>query len=235
MNVIKKTRSAYLSGDVATLSGTIKKSIALISVTIVSAIGANLFIPLGGPAVLIMGAASIGAFILALITCFKPSLAEYTSPGYAVFEGVALGLISTTFERYYYGITATAVTATFVVALLMLFLWKARIIVVTDKFRSILIGLTFGVMALYLIDFIASFFSVHLLPRAGIVGIGISVIIVAIAAFNLILDFDNIENSVYAGMPKYMEYFNAFGLLMTLVWLYVEILRLLQMLQSSDD
>jgi len=232
INVIKKAQSRYYAGEVATVQGTITKALALIGVTILSAVGANVLIPLNSAAFTVMTISCIGAFILAIVTCFKPQLAEYTAPGYAVFEGVALGLISTIFERYYHGITATAVAATFVVAALMLVLWKTHVIVVTNKLRSMIVGLTMGVMALYIVDLIASFFSFHLLPRAGLIGIGISVVIVAIAAFNLVLDFDNIEQSVYHGLPKYMEYFNAFALLMTLVWLYVEILRLLQMIND---
>ena len=233
VKIISKTRSGYYAaGDIATVSGTIKKSIALIGVTVASAIGANMLLPFGGTATLALVGSTIGAFILAMITCFKPRIAEYTAPGYAVFEGVALGLISTMYERMYYGITMTAVTATFVVALLMLVLWKTHVIVVTNRFRSVVTGLTLGVMMLYFVDIIASFFSFHLLPRAGMMGIIISVVIVGIAAFNLVMDFDNIEESIYTGMPKYMEYFNAFALLITLVWLYVEILRLLQMMRD---
>lgn len=233
MKVVTKTgRQAYYGDQVATVSGTIQKSIALTAVTILSAIGANMFIPLGGAAMLIMVVAWIGGFVLAMVTCFKPAWAEVTTPGYAVFEGVGLGLISTLYERMYYGITLTAVTATFVVMLLMLFLWRAHIIVVTNRLRSVVVGLTAGVMVLYLINFIASLFSFQILPRSGMIGILISVVIVGIAAFNLVLDFDNIEQSVNMHMPKYMEYFCAFGLLVTLVWLYVEILRLLAMLRD---
>ena len=233
IKIISKSRDGYYGNDaVATVPGTVKKSLALIAVTVISAIGAGLFLPMGPTAMIALMASTIGALILAIVTCFKPRIAEYTAPGYAVFEGVGLGLISTMYESLYYGITMTAVTATFVVAMLMLVLWRTNIIVVTNRFRSVVVGLTCGVMLLYIVDMIASFFSFSLLPRAGIVGIGISVVIVGIAAFNLVLDFDNIEQSVYMGMPKYMEYFNAFALLITLVWLYVEILRLLSMLRD---
>lgn len=233
MKVISKTRNGYYEGGaVATVSGTIKKSFALIAVAAFSAMGASMFIPFGATFFIAMVGSTIGAFVLAMITCFKPRIAEYTAPGYAVFEGVGLGLISTLYERSYYGITVIAVTATFVVALMMLVLWRTHIVVVTQRFRSIIVGLTLGVMMLYVVDMVASFFSYQLLPRSGMIGILISVVIVGIAAFNLVLDFDNIEESVYAGMPKYMEYFNAFGLLITLVWLYVEILRLLSMLKD---
>ena len=233
IKIISKSRSGYYdSSSVATVSGTIRKSFALIAVAAISAMLASMFIPFGGTYMLALTGSTIGALVIAIVTCFKPSIAEFTAPGYAVFEGVGLGLISTMYERMYYGITMTAVAATFVVALLMLFLWRAQIIVVTNRLRSIIVGLTLGVMMLYIVDMIAAFFSYQLLPHAGMMGIIISVIIVGIAAFNLVLDFDNIEQSVYAGMPKYMEYFNAFALLITLVWLYVEILRLLAMLRD---
>jgi uncharacterized YccA/Bax inhibitor family protein len=137
----------------------------------------------------------------------------------------------------YAGIVAIAVATTFAVMGVMLFLWQQKIIVVTEKVRSIILSLTMGVAALYIINMIASMFWTSFLPRSGVVGIGIAVVIAAVAAFNFLLDFDNIEQSVQQGMPKYMEYFNAFSLLLTLVWLYLEILRIIQMVMSlgNDD
>lgn len=238
IKVIEKT-SVQTFGETATLSGTIKKTLGLLIVTIASAVAAGKFLPTDSAASYgIMMFAMIGGAILAFVTCFKPHLAEYTTPGYAVFEGVALGMISAVFERMYYGISAIAVATTLVIMFTMLFLWKQRIIVVTEKLRSVIISMTMGIMALYLINFIVSMFWTSFIPRSGIVGIGMTLLIAGIAAFNLLLDFDNIEQAVANGMPKYMEYFNAFGLLMTLVWLYIEILRLVQMIMAmlnNDD
>lgn len=237
IRVIEKT-NVHTFGETATLSGTIKKTVGLLLVTIISAVAAGMLLPTTSAASYgIMMFAMIGAAGLAFVTCFKPHLAEYTAPGYAVFEGVALGMISAVFERQYYGISAIAVAVTFTIMFVMLFLWQQKIIVVTEKLRSVIISMTMGIMALYLINFVVSLFWTSFLPRSGVVGIGITLLIAGIAAFNLLLDFDNIETAVSEGMPKYMEYFNAFGLLLTLVWLYIEVLRLIQMIMAmvNDD
>ena len=153
-----------------------------------------------------------------------------TTPGYAVFEGAVLGIISAQFERMYFGISAIAVGITLATMFLMLFLWRAQIIKVTNQVRSVIISMTGAVAIFYFINIIASLFGFHLMPTSGIFGIAISFIIAGVAAFNFLLDFDNIEQAVSYGAPKYMEYFCAFGLLLTLVWLYIEILRLIQMI-----
>jgi len=235
---VMERESSVSYEETATLNGTIKKTIGLFGVTIVSAIVTGTILPSVVSSLYpIMVMAMIVAAILAIVTCFKPNIAEYTTPGYAVFEGVTLGVISLAFEHMYAGIVAIAVATTFAVMGVMLFLWQQKIIVVTEKVRSVIISLTMGVAALYLINMVASIFWTSFLPRSGVVGIGIAVVIAAVAAFNFLLDFDNIEQSVQQGMPKYMEYFNAFSLLLTLVWLYLEILRIIQMIMSlgNDD
>lgn len=224
--------TAVQYGPTATLSGSIKKSIALVGLTIVSAVAAAHFMADTSLAALGLGAGFIGGFILAMISCFKPTLAEFTAPGYAIFEGMALGIISMQFEQLYFGISAIAVGATFAVTITMLVLWKTGVIIVSDKVRSSIISMTLAIALFYFVNFIASMFGANFMPNTGVFGIIISVIISAVAAFNLLLDFDNIEKSVAYGMPKYMEYFCALGLLLTLVWLYVEILRLVAMIAS---
>ena len=122
--------------------------------------------------------------------------------------------------------------------ILMLVLWKTRIIKVTETVRSVIISMTGAVAIFYFVNIIASLFGFHMMPTSGIFGIAIGFIIAGVAAFNLLLDFDNIEQAVAYGAPKYYEYFCAFGLLLTLVWLYIEILRLLQMIMAmfgNDD
>lgn len=234
MRVIEKSRSeAVMSlGPTATVSGAVQKSIGLMVLTIAAAVVSAKFLADTQLAFIGLAAGFIGGFILAMITCFKPSIAEYTSPGYAVFEGMGLGIISMQFEQLYFGISAIAVGVTFAVMLSMLVLWKTGIITVSDKLRSAIISMSAAVALFYFVDIIASFFGAGFMPRSGVPGIIISLIVSGIAAFNLLLDFDNIERSVRAGMPKYMEYFTAFGLLVTLVWLYVEILRLVAMIAS---
>lgn len=231
MRIIKDERAATFS-EPATLKGTIQKSIGLVGLTIVSAALSAYFLGNSNLGDLAMLAGCIGGFVLALVTCFKPSIAELTSPGYAVFEGMALGLLSLQFERLYAGVSIIAVGVTFAVSISMLVLWKTGIITVTDKLRSAIVSMTIGIAVFYFIGMIASFFGVNFIPNSGLLGIAVALIICAVAAMNLLLDFDNIQTSVALGMPKYMEYFSAFALLLTLVWLYVEILRLVAMIMS---
>jgi uncharacterized YccA/Bax inhibitor family protein len=173
----------------------------------------------------------LGGFILALIISFKADLAPYLAVPYAALEGLVLGGLSAIFERRYPGIAIQAVGVTFAVFAVMLVAYKANIIRATQQFRAIVIGATMGVALLYLVSMVLSLFHVDgvtsLLNSSSPLGIGISVIIAGIAAFNLILDFDFIEAGAAQGAPRYMEWYGAFGLTVTMVWLYLEILRLL--------
>lgn len=177
-----------------------------------------------------------GGLILAFITIFKPNFAVVTAPLYAAAEGLALGALSGFFESAYPGIAIQAVGATMAVFLGMLGLYAARIIRVTDKFRRVVIGATMGVLLLYVISFVMRLFGADMpfLHDSSPLGIGISLIIIGIAALNLALDFDFIERGSQAGAPQRLEWYGAFGLLVTLVWLYIEILRLLAILQGRD-
>ncbi|MBQ9275716.1 MAG: Bax inhibitor-1/YccA family protein [Succinivibrio sp.] len=215
----------------ATLSGTTNKSLMLIAVTMVFGWFTMKYtmsqVYSGQVPSLLMTGSIIAAFVIALIACFKPTTAPITAPLYAVAEGVGLGALSGVFEVQYPGIVSTAVMATFVVVVAMLALWKFRLIQVTSKFRAVVTGATLGVVVLYVVDMLFHLFGSSLLPQTGALSIGISLLVCTIAAFNLILDFDQIEQSVNEGLPKYFEYFNAFSLLVTICWLYIEILRLL--------
>ena len=236
IKILERGSQDYVSNP-ATMKGTFTKAFGLTAVTVLSAVGAGVYLAQSAAAYPVLILSMIVGVVLAIVTCFKPSISPMTAPGYAVFEGAMLGIISAQFERYYFGISAIAVGITFATLFLMLFLWKSRVITVTDKVRSVIISMTGAVAIFYFINIIASFFGFHMLPTSGIFGIAISFIIAGVAAFNLLLDFDNIERSVSYGAPKYMEYFCAFGLLMTLVWLYLEILRLVQMILAlmGDD
>ncbi len=175
----------------------------------------------------------IGGFISVLIISFNPKAARFLSPIYGLLEGFFLGGISVLFNNYfaksYPGIVTQAVGLTFAVAIGMLALYAFRIIKVTDKLRSIIFSATLGVALFYLVTWILGLFHVNLpfMYDSSMLGIGISVFIVAIAALNLLMDFDMIERGAQMGAPKYMEWYGAFGLLVTMVWLYMEILRLL--------
>lgn len=174
-----------------------------------------------------------GGLITAFVIIFKPKLSAYLAPAYGLLEGFFLGAISVTFNEMfketYPGIIIQAVGLTFGVAIAMFLLYNFRIIKVTNKFRSILISATLGIAIFYFITIILRLFGVNVafMYDSSLLGIGISLFVVAIAALNLLLDFDMIEQGARQGAPKFMEWYGAFGLLVTLVWLYLEILKLL--------
>lgn len=170
-----------------------------------------------------------GGLGTAIITVFKKNIASYTAPLYALLEGLLLGAISSFLELAYPGIVIQAVGLTFAILLAMLVIYRTGIITVTDRFRFGVVAATGGIALLYFITFILGLFGVAVpyLHSGGTVGIILSLVIITIASLNLILDFDFIEKGVEAGAPKYMEWYGAFGLMVTLVWLYLELLRLL--------
>lgn len=183
-------------------------------------------------------AGGIGGFIAALITVFRPQNSGISAPVYALLEGLFLGGISAIFDSMYPedGIVMRAVLLTFAVFFTMLFLYRSGIIKVTQKLRMGIVAATGGIALVYLVSFIGGFFGMDtsFLHGNSNLSIGISLFIIAIAALNLVLDFSFIENASAQGAPKYMEWYGAFGLMVTLVWLYLEILRLLAKLASRD-
>ena len=176
----------------------------------------------------------VGGFILALIISFKAHLAPYLAVPYAALEGLAVGGLSAILEQRYPGIAIQAVGLTFGVLAVLLFAYRMRWLRVTAQFRAMVIGATGGIALLYLATMVLGFFhiAVPVLYAATPLGIGISLVIVGVAALNLVLDFDLIERGVAGGAPKYMEWYSAFGLMVTLVWLYLDILRLLSKVRS---
>ncbi len=179
---------------------------------------------------------AIGGFVIALIISFKRDWSPYLAPLYALLEGLFIGAISAMYNTIYNGIVLQAVGLTFSVGIGMYFLYSFRIIRATEKFRSILFSAMAGIAIFYLATFVLRLFHVDIdqsmpfINGGGMFGIGFSLIIVAVAAMNLILDFDMIEQGAEMGAPKYMEWYGAFGLMVTFVWLYLEILRLLSKL-----
>ncbi|HLB09795.1 MAG TPA: Bax inhibitor-1/YccA family protein [Gemmatimonadaceae bacterium] len=169
---------------------------------------------------------AIAALVVAIVTTFKPNLARITAPIYAVLEGIALGGISYIYEAQFKGIPLIAVGLTFGVALAMLVLYATRIIKVTDRLRSVIIGATVGIFFFYLITLVLGFFHIQM---PGVFGFGwagllFSSAVVIVAAMNLLLNFDTIERNA-GSAPQQMEWYAAFGMLVTLVWLYLELLR----------
>jgi len=182
-----------------------------------------------------IGGAIVG-LILVIISAFKPQYSPYLAPGYALFEGLFIGGISAIFEAMYPGIVINAVGATLVTFLVCLGLYKFKIVKVTEQFKSVVIAATLAIATYYLISWLASlifnFTPVHY--GNGMMSIGISVFVIIIAALNLFLDFDQIEKGVQERMPKFMEWYGAMGLMITLVWLYIEFIRLLSKLSSKN-
>lgn len=179
---------------------------------------------------------AIGGFVLALIIVFRKKSAPYLTPVYAALEGVLLGGLSASYESFYNGITLQASLLTVAVFLALLFAYKTRIIKATKNFKLGVFAATAGIMLMYLLSFVLGLFGVNVpyLHDSTPLGIGISVVIVIVAALNLVLDFDFIENGAQQGAPKHMEWYGAFGLLVTLIWLYIEILRLLSKLRGRN-
>jgi uncharacterized YccA/Bax inhibitor family protein len=184
-----------------------------------------------------MGGAILG-FITAIVVIFKKEWAAYLTPVYALFEGVFLGGISAIYNNVFAktapGIVTQAVLLTFGAVIAMYLLYRFRIIKVTEQFRSIIFIATAGIAIFYLLAVVLRMFHVDIafIHEGSTLGIVFSLFVVGIAALNLLLDFDMIEKGVAAGAPKYMEWYGAFGLLVTIVWLYLEILRLLAKLAN---
>jgi uncharacterized YccA/Bax inhibitor family protein len=178
----------------------------------------------------------IGGLITSLITIWKPHVSPITAPIYAGMEGLALGGISAAFESSFPGIAIQAVGLTFGTLATLLMAYLSGLIRATENFKLGVVAATGGIALVYLVSMVLMFFGIHvpMIHDAGWVGIGFSAFVVVIAALNLVLDFDFIENGVRASAPKYMEWYGGFGLLVTLVWLYLEILRLLAKMRSRD-
>ncbi|MEI7730503.1 MAG: Bax inhibitor-1/YccA family protein [Verrucomicrobiota bacterium] len=179
---------------------------------------------------------AVGGLIVGLVGAFVPRWSPGLAPAYALFEGLFLGAISLTFEKYYPKIVIQAVVLTFGCLATMLFLYQARIIKVTQGLRTAVFAATGAIALVYLIGFVMSFFGsgIPYIHESGPIGICFSLFVVGLASFNLLLDFDFVEQGVNNGAPKYMEWYAGFSLLVTLVWLYLEILRLLAKLRGRD-
>jgi uncharacterized YccA/Bax inhibitor family protein len=219
-----------------TIEGTINKSLILFLLLTAAAMITWWMAANGqSPMVPMIGGAIMG-LILVVIATFKPQLSGYLAPGYAIFEGLFIGGISAIFEIKYPGIVTQAVGATLVTFAICLGLYKFKIVQVTERFKSIVIAATLAIATYYLISWLISLFTSFVPVHYGnsMMSIGISVFVIVIAAMNLFLDFDQIEEGANRKMPKYMEWYGAMGLMITLVWLYMEFLRLLSKLNSRD-
>jgi len=217
-----------------TLSGTINKTgLSILILLAGAALTWNQTFGAGMVAPIFFGSMILG-FIVAMATIFKPAWAPITTPVYAGLEGLFLGTFSAFFELRYPGIVINAVGLTFGVLAALLAAYSSGWIRPSENFKLGIAAATGGIALVYIVSMVLGFFgkSIPLIHESGLVGIGFSLVVVVVASLNLVLDFDFIETGVERGVPKYMEWYGAFGLLVTLVWLYLELLRLLAKLQD---
>ncbi|MEI6391202.1 MAG: Bax inhibitor-1/YccA family protein [Verrucomicrobiota bacterium] len=236
-NPLLKRESAFASswsrGDTMTLQGVINKTGILLLLCMGSAAFAWTHPALRGPLMLV---GLIGGFIACLVGIFKPTTSPVAAPVYALLEGLALGAISQVMQQRYPGIVVNAMLLTFGVLGLMLMLYTSRTIRVTDRLVKGVFAATAAVALVYLVDIVMNMFGARmpLIHETGWLGIGISLVIVGIAAFNLLIDFAVVEDNVNRSSPRYMEWYCGMALLVTLVWLYLELLRLLAKLRGRN-
>jgi uncharacterized YccA/Bax inhibitor family protein len=226
--------------DAMSLNGTVNRTAFLLILTLVGAMYTwSQFFASGGtanlmPWVLVGG---LGGFVVCIVTVFKKTWSPVTAPLYAVLEGLFIGAISAVFEMKFPGIVMQAVGLTFGTLAALLLAYRSGLIRATENFKLGVFAATGGIALLYLVNIgmrLFGFEGMGFIHDSGWAGIAFSGVVVVVAALNLVLDFDFIEQGVEAGAPKYMEWYAAFGLLVTLIWLYLEILRLLSKLQSRD-
>jgi uncharacterized YccA/Bax inhibitor family protein len=219
-------------GDAMTLQGTVNKTGVLLLCVVVAAAWTWGLTHSNQPEAAMpwMMGGVLGGFAVALVTIFKKNWAPFTAPLYAILEGLALGAISSFFDKMYPGVAIQAVGLTFGTLFVMLLAYKTGMIKATQGFKIGVIAATGGIAVFYLVEMVLNWvfhFQVPAINGSGTWGILFSLFVVIIAALNLVLDFDMIETGVRGGAPKYMEWYGAFGLMVTLIWLYLEILRLL--------
>jgi uncharacterized YccA/Bax inhibitor family protein len=220
-----------LAGETMTLQGTVDKT----GVSLLILIAAAAFVWNSAVATPFILIGLVGGAVAALVTIFKNTAAPFTTPLYAAFEGLLLGGISKMFEAQYHGIVINAVALTFGTLAALLAAYSTGIIRPSENFKLGIFAATGGIALLYMVSMGLGFFGIRVpyIHDSSPIGIAFSVFVVVIAALNLVLDFDFIERGAAAGAPKYMEWVGAFGLLVTLVWLYLEILHLLAKIQGG--
>ena len=222
-----------ISSETMTINGTVNKT--FLSLTLLMVTGYYTFMSgqiMSGFAIFSL----IAAFIVAIITMYKKEWSPITVPIYAILEGIGLGWISYSFNSLYDGIVLSAICITVSILLAMLMIYRSGLIKPTENFKLGVCAATGGIALLYIINLVMSFFGSQMgimnIQNASLMSIGFSLFVIVIAALNLVVDFDFIEEGAEKGAPKYMEWFGALGLMVTLVWLYLEILRLLAKLRS---
>jgi uncharacterized YccA/Bax inhibitor family protein len=234
-NTFRGYGRAAASGDTMTIQGTVNKTgVLLLLVLLTSTWTWRLYYTATDSLMLWVAGGAIGGFIVAMITVFRKQWAAVTAPVYALLEGLVLGGISSVLEARYPGIVIQAVGLTFGTLFGLLFAYKSGMIKATENFKLGVVAATGGIALVYFATIILGLFGIRMpyIHESGMIGIGFSLFVVIIAALNLVLDFDFIESGAAQGAPKFMEWYGAFGLMVTLIWLYIEILRLLSKMRS---
>lgn len=237
-NIFSNLRNTASRTDAMTVQGTVYKALMLLTLVILSAGWTWMkFFKAGGNAAAVQPWILVGVFgglIMAIVTVFKKDWSAVTAPIYAVLQGLFIGGISAQLETVYSGIVIQAAGLTFGTLFAMLLAYQSGLIKPTEKFKMGVVAATGGIMLMYLVGFVLSFFGVQasFLYSNSLLSIGISLFVIVIAALNFIIDFDLIEQGTNQGVPKYMEWYGAFALMVTLIWLYIEFLRLLSKLRS---
>lgn len=228
---------AVAGEETMTIRGTVNKSFILIALVFSTALLSWDFMTTSGNGVVYVIGSAVLALIIGLATSFKPTWSPYTAPAYALFEGVFLGAISGFIDSKFPGIAIQAVLLTCGTFLCLLLAYRSGLIKATENFKLGIVAATGAIGLIYLASFVLGFFGIQIpyIHGNGIIGIVFSVVVVVIAALNLVLDFDFIEQGEAKGAPKYMEWYASYGLLVTLVWLYIEILKLLLKLAGRRD
>lgn len=229
--------SYSISSDKMTVNGSIMKTFILGLVFTLTSFVVIKYVPSYSDSIgVAFTVSAIAAFIVGLIISFKPTTAPILSVVYAVLESIVVTVFSILLNQQFNGIVFEAVTYTMFTFFTMLILYRIGLIKATETFKSVIVTATAAIAVTYIVLFILSFFNINpdWFYGNSTLSIGISVVIVAIAALNLILDFDFVEKGANAGLPKYMEWYAAFGLMVTIIWLYIEILRLLSKIKSRD-
>ncbi len=236
------TRARRVAGaEAMTIQGTVHKAVLMLALVVLAASWPwKAFFGAPDPAVAAQAiqpyiwGGLLGGLVVALVTVFRKEWAMITAPLYALLEGLALGGISAFFEFRFPGIVIQAVGLTFGTLFCLLLAYRSGLIRATENFKLGVVAATGGIFVVYMVTMVLGFFGVRMpfIHESGPVGILFSLFVVVVAALNLVLDFDFIEHGAEAGAPKYMEWYAAFGLMVTLIWLYIEILRLLAKLRS---
>jgi len=235
-NFVQNLEMASSRSTTMSVQGTATKAVVLLGIMMTTAYFAWTGTEAGTMAYGAIIGSGIAAFIVAMITCFKPTIAMWTSPVYAGLQGIFLGAISRAFEMRFPGIVVQAVALTGGVTFLMFVIYATGLIKVTGQLTAGIAAATGAICLVYLVSFLMSMFGGHMpyIHDSGPIGIGFGVFVVGLAAFNLLVDFDFIERGAQSGLSKNMEWYGAFALMITLVWMYQQILDLLRKLNSRN-